>query len=82
MDHDANHSFALQPQSGGDTAVITPAEGDMLTKPTVGEMPCPTCASTDAALSFFYAICQVEARFSRLRVEKEFAQATVRAYTA
>src|SRR5258708_20695717 len=42
---------------------------------------CPTCggsAQLSAAPSFVYAIGRIEARFPRLSVEKEFAQATGR----
>jgi len=48
-------------------------------------MPCPTCTGPAAAstpVSYVYAIGQIEARFPRLSVEKEFAQATGRADTA
>jgi hypothetical protein len=46
-------------------------------------MSCPTCAGTAASMpvSHVYAIGRIEARFPRLSVEKEFAQATGRAET-
>jgi PatG Domain len=40
---------------------------------------CPTCGTSsgpDSAVSFVYALGRIEARFPRLSVEKEFAQAT------
>jgi hypothetical protein len=44
--------------------------------------PCPTCVTADDSVSaHVYAIGRVEARFPRLSVEKEFAQATGRAET-
>jgi hypothetical protein len=44
--------------------------------------PCPTCAAHGTStVSFVYAIGRIEARFPRLAIEKEFAQATARAST-
>jgi PatG Domain len=48
-----------------------------------GPAPCPTCGITAApvASSYVYVMGRMEARFPRLSVEKEFAQATGRAET-
>lgn len=66
-----------------DIAVVTPAQGDVAGAAPTTEMPCPTCAgSASMPVSHVYAIGRIEARFPRLSVEKEFAQATGRAETA
>ncbi len=60
--------------------VITPAQGDLT--PTPEDAPCPTCAGTGSTpLSYVYAIGKIQARFPRLSVEKEFAQAIGRTDT-
>lgn len=48
-----------------------------------GGAPCPTCGTSTgvAPPSYVYALGRIEARFPRLSVEKEFAQATGRADT-
>ena len=63
----------------GDATELTVVE----TPPTSGA-PCPTCAGAAASMpvSYVYTIGRIEARFPRLSVEKEFAQATGRAETA
>ena len=48
----------------------------------VGEAACPTCGNPSAPVLFVYALGRIEARFPRLSVEKEFAQASGRAETA
>jgi len=52
----------------------------------IGAPPCPTCggAGVEGATpsSYVYSLGQIEARFPRLSVEKELAQATGRAETA
>jgi hypothetical protein len=72
-------------QSAGqnDIAVVTPAQGDAAGAPA-SETPCPTCAGAAASMpaSHVYAIGRIEARFPRLSVEKEFAQASGRVETA
>lgn len=50
--------------------------------PQAAEAECPTCAMAAYATSYVYALGQIEARFPRLSVEKEFAQASGRADTA
>jgi hypothetical protein len=57
---------------------ILPAQPD-----TAAGAPCPTCAgSGQSAPDYIYAIGKVQARFPRLSVEKEFAQAIGRTDTA
>jgi hypothetical protein len=55
--------------------VVAPAQADA---------PCPTCNGGTESMpaSYVYAIGQIEARFPRLAVEKEFAQAAGREDTA
>ena len=62
--------------------VLTPARHDRAQP--ANDAFCPTCASAANSMpvSHVYAIGRVEARFPRLSVEKEFAQATGRADTA
>jgi PatG C-terminal/PatG Domain len=61
--------------------IITPAQGDI--RPPPGDAPCPTCAgAASIPPSYVYAIGKIQARFPRLSVEKEFAQAIGRADTA
>src|SRR5262247_35664 len=73
-----------QSASQNDIAVVTPAQGDVVGAPPTSEVPCPTCAGAEASMpiSYVYVAGQVEARFPRLSVEKEFAQAAGRAETA
>jgi hypothetical protein len=75
---------ASQDEKRHHIAVVTPSQGDGVGSSPANEVPCPTC--TDAAasvpVSYVYAIGRIEARFPRLSVEKEFAQATGRAETA
>jgi len=60
--------------------VITPAQDDLTEAP--GSAPCPTCAGGGSATpEYVYAIGKIQARFPRLSVEKEFAQAIGRADT-
>jgi PatG Domain len=65
-------------------AVVTPSQRDVVMAGATSEVPCPTCAARAVSLpvSHVYAIGRIEARFPRLSVEKEFAQATGRADTA
>lgn len=50
--------------------------------PAEAPMPCPGCADAMPAAPFVYAIGRIEARFTTLSAEKEFAQAAGRADTA
>jgi hypothetical protein len=67
-----------------DVSSITPSQDDVVITPPANETPCPTCTSAAASMpiSYVYALGRVEARFPRLSVEKEFAQAIGRAETA
>jgi hypothetical protein len=69
-----------QSTNQNDGAVAT--QGDVAAAPRASEMSCPTCAgAASIPVSHIYAIGRVEARFARLSVEKEFAQAAGRAET-
>ena len=52
--------------------------------PPISSAPCPNCAGAAASMpnSYVYTIGRIEARFPRISVEKEFAQARGRAETA
>jgi cyclic patellamide precursor peptide PatG len=75
-------------QSERNFAAIRPSKSGFGALPAqVGPAPCPTCggAGTQGAMtsaSYVYALGQIEARFPRLAVEKEMAQAIGRADTA
>lgn len=73
-----------QATAGQGVAMITPSQEEIITTPPPKQMPCPTCEAGAASMpaSFVYAIGRIEARFPRLSVEKEFAQAIGRAETA
>jgi PatG Domain len=68
--------------------VFTPARSGLGALPAqAGPAPCPTCGGVGmqgamATASYVYALGQIEARFPRLSIEKEMAQATGRAETA
>jgi len=68
-------------KTGIDT--LSPAQSVGTDVPDI-EAPCPTCAGTTISMpaSHVYAVGRIEARFPRLSVEKEFAQAAGRAETA
>ena len=84
MDQETKEQSASQEETKRDIALVTPSQGDVVAAPPTNEMPCPTCGSGAASMpvSHVYAIGRIEARFPRLSVEKEFAQATGRAETA
>jgi PatG Domain len=77
-----------QPGNAGDVPAVVPSQepnpGAANLPPQPNAAPCPTCVGPAASLpaSHVYAIGRIEARFPRLSVEKEFAQATGRAETA
>ena len=59
------------------------ASDTVVAPPPAAEASCPTCAGNMAlGASHVYAIGRIEARFPRLSVEKEFAQAAGRAETS
>ncbi len=84
MDQETKEQSASQNETRRDVAVVTPARGDGVGASPTSGAPCPTCASAAAPrpVSHVYAIGRIEARFPRLSVEKEFAQAAGRAETA
>jgi cyclic patellamide precursor peptide PatG len=68
--------------SASQTDVAVAAQGDGAVGPQVTEMPSPTRAgAASMPASHVYAPGRAEARFPRLSVEKEFAQAAGRAET-
>jgi hypothetical protein len=71
----AGSTASVRPVSDGPPAAPPPSPPP--------QQPCPTCGSNGAATpaSYIYALGRIEPRFSRLSVEKEFAQATGRAET-
>jgi hypothetical protein len=80
MDHDTN-----TPSAGpNDSTALTPLHVDARDAPAIGQLPCTTCADTTTAPhgADVYAVGRITARFPRLSVEKEFAQASDRAETA
>jgi len=84
MDQETKEQSASQEETKRDAALVTPSQGDVVAAPPTNETPCPTCGSGagSMAVSHVYAIGRIEARFPRLSVEKEFAQAAGRAETA
>ncbi len=72
-----------QTTTGQGVAMITPSQEEIVTTPPAKQSPCPTCESgvASVSVSYVYAIGRIEARFPRLSVEKEFAQAIGRAET-
>lgn len=73
-----------QTTAGQGVAVITPSQEEIVATPPAKQSSCPTCAGGAGAMtmSYVYALGRIEARFPRLSVEKEFAQAIGRAETA
>lgn len=86
MEHNNEVNEAKEPVTTpavSDHDVVKSSPGEVLAAPSTESGPCPTCGDTAASMpvSYVYAIGQIEARFPRLSVEKEFAQATGRAET-
>ena len=81
--NEVKEQSAGQAATGHNLAAITPAQEYVAVPPPAEEASCPTCAggATSVAMTYVYAIGRIEARFPRLSVEKEFAQATGRAET-
>jgi hypothetical protein len=73
----------LRPAEPGQTSTPPPATPARIVPAQTEDPPCPTCAAQAAATppAYIYAIGRIEARFPRVSVEKEFAQATSRADT-
>jgi hypothetical protein len=84
MEQATKEQSANQDETRRNIAAITPAQGDVARTSPTSEPPCPTSAGTATSMpvSYVYAIGRIEARFPRLSVEKEFAQARGRAETA
>lgn len=78
---DGTHEEPVMPKEPVRNAiVVAPAQDNGVEAEPSGAAPCPACGGDSA--SFVYAIGRIEARFPRLSVEKEFAQAAGRADTA
>jgi PatG C-terminal len=75
---------AEQGQAGFAAALIRPSAEDADVSVPVMESSCPTCSGARAPgpPCYIYVAGRAEARFPRLSVEKEFAQATGRGETA
>jgi len=84
MDQETKEQSASQEETKRDNALVTPSQGEVVAAQPSNGTPCPTCASGAASMpvSDVYAIGRIEARFPRVSVEKEFAQAAGRAETA
>jgi hypothetical protein len=84
MDLETKEQSSSPDETRGNVAVVATAHGNVVAASPTNEASCPTCSGTAAStpVSFVYAIGRIEARFPRLSVEKEFAQATGRAETA
>ena len=70
----------MQQSSGSDPAVAL-SQGNIAEALPISPEPCPTCTTELVNVSFIYAIGRIVARFPRLSVEKEFAQAAERSDT-
>jgi hypothetical protein len=72
------------PFVGSSPGDVAAPPGDFVRAPRASEASCPTCGggAGSTALSYVYALGQLEARFPTLGVEKEFAQVAGRAETA
>ena len=83
MDQEAKAQSASRAETRHDIAAVTAAQEEIVVAPRPSEIPCPTCGgAASMTVSYVYPIGRLEARFPRLSVEKEFAQATGRAETA
>jgi PatG Domain len=84
MDQETKEQSVSQQETKRGTALVTPSQGEVVAAQPSNGTPCPTCASGAASMpvSDVYAIGRIEARFPRVSVEKEFAQAAGRAETA
>jgi len=84
MEQETKEQSVSQGETRRDIAVVTPSQGDVVAASPSSAAPCPTCTGAAASMpvSYVYTIGRIEARFPRLSVEKEFAQATGRAETA
>src|SRR5215831_584709 len=82
MEQETKVQSASQDEIKRDVAVVTPSQADAVrSPPTSSEATYPSVAAS-TPIPYVYAIGRIEARFPRLSVEKEFAQAAGRAVTA
>jgi hypothetical protein len=83
MDQQTHQDHPLSSDPVAPDRAVTPSQQNAPAGPAAGDA-CPTCANprSSAPVSYVYAVGRIEARFPRLSVEKEFAQATGRAETA
>ena len=84
MEQEMKEQSASQEETRRGVALVTPSQGEVVAAPPNNEPSCPTCGSGAGSMpvSHIYAIGRIEARFPRVSVEKEFAQAAGRAETA
>jgi hypothetical protein len=84
MEQETKEQSASHEEIKRDTALVTPSQEDAVAARPINETPCPTCdnGARSMPVSHVYAIGRIEARFPRISVEKEFAQAAGRAETA
>jgi hypothetical protein len=75
-----NESSSLSDDTNHVSASATGSFAGAMATVQTDKAPCPTCAGETSA-SFIYALGRIEARFPRLDVEKEFAQAAARTET-
>jgi hypothetical protein len=73
---------ASQDETRGDVAAVTPSQAEAVRTPPAGSETSYPGAAASTPIPYVYAIGRIEARFPRLSVEKEFAQAAGRAVTA
>jgi hypothetical protein len=73
---------ASQDETRGGVAVVTPSQAEAVRTPPAGSDASYPGAAASTPIPYVYAIGRIEARFPRLSVEKEFAQAAGRAVTA
>jgi hypothetical protein len=83
MQQQTHEHSATETEPTPDANVVASAEDDAVWAPASDEGPWPTSTGPAPAVppSNVYAVGRLEARFPRLAVEKEFAQATGRAET-
>jgi hypothetical protein len=84
MEQETKDQSASPEETRRGVAMVTPSQGEVVAAQPTNEPSCPTCGSGagSMAVSHIYGIGRIEARFPRLSVEKEFAQAAGRAETA
>lgn len=72
---DAIKNSEDQDRASHEWAAVMPAQTEYVTTPTDEEAPCSTCGGKSSMpMSYVYALGQIEARFPRLAVEKEYFQ--------